>query len=84
MPAPKKSPRPRKRPEEVTMTNQEVAEARAVKSGNNEAARRASQDNELLPNHGEAQKFGDGGMTTPKPRGCGAAQMSGFRGGETY
>ena len=84
MPAPKKSPRPRKRPEEVTMTNQEVAEARAVKSGNNEAERRYLQDKELLPNRGEVKKFGDGGMTTPKPRGCGAAQMSGFRGGETY
>jgi hypothetical protein len=66
------------------MTNQEVAEARAVKSGNNEAKRRYLQDNELLLDYGEVKKFGDGGMTTPKPRGCGAAQMSGFRGGETY
>lgn len=33
----------------------------------------------------KVQKFSHGGMTTPdKPRGCGAAQTSGFRGGETY
>ena len=33
----------------------------------------------------KVQKFGHGGMATPdKPRGCGAAQTSGFRGGETY
>ena len=82
MPAPKKSLRPRKRPEEVTMTNQEVVEAMAVRRGNNEAERRFLQDKELRP---EVQKFGHGGMATPdKPRGCGAAQTSGFRGGETY
>jgi len=82
MPAPKKSLRPRKRPEEVTMTNQEVVEAMAVRRGNNEAERRFLQDKELRP---EVQKFGHGGMAAPdKPRGCGAAQTSGFRGGETY
>ncbi len=33
----------------------------------------------------KVKKFGHGGMAAPdKPRGCGAAQTSGFRGGETY
>lgn len=89
MPAPETSLRPKKRPESIeaaaaaaaALAAEEAAlaaEEAAVKRGNNAAARRASQDNELV------KKFGDGGMTTPKPRGCGAAQMSGFRGGETY
>lgn len=82
MPAPETSLRPKKRPESIEAAAAAAAalaaEEAAVKRGNNAAARRASQDNELV------KKFGDGGMTTPKPRGCGAAQMSGFRGGETY
>ena len=88
MPAPETSLRPKKRPESIEASAAAAAalaaEEAAVKRGNNAAARRASQDKELRPDGGEVKKFGDGGMTTPKPRGCGAAQMSGFRGGETY
>ncbi len=79
MPAPETSLRPKKRPESIEAAAALAAEEAAVNRGNNAAARRASQDNELV------KKFGHGGMATPdKPRGCGAAQTSGFRGGETY
>ena len=70
------SPRPKKRPKEV---EDAAAEDAAVKRGNNESKRKALQDKELV------DTYGHGGMATPdKPRGCGAAQTSGFRGGETY
>ena len=73
------SPRPKKRPKEVEEAAALAAEEAAVERGDNAARRRASQDNELVKN------FRHGGMATPdKPRGCGAAQTSGFRGGETY
>jgi hypothetical protein len=79
MSAPKKSLRPKMRPKRI---EQEAAEAGAVARGNRAAERLARETQSFMGGGMARPRYGMGGET--KPRGCGAAQTSGFGGGQTY